>query len=102
MARQCWINYLISRLNPARLGNDHPKIVPYQVFDTADAPMILATGIDGQFREFCDCVGLPNLAFDPRCATRVAHVERRKRPRSDWPTLPEAIGVPCGPVNNLD
>jgi len=107
-------NYLMSRQNPTRLGNGHPNIVPYQVFATADAPMILAVGNDGQFRKFCECVGLPHLVSDPHYTTNVARIEHRehlcelierqlaKRPRADWLALLEAIGVPCGPVNNLE
>lgn len=88
----------MSRRNPVRLGNGHPNIVPYQVFDTADAPMILAVGNDGQFRKFCECADLPdlpNFIVDPRYATNVARVEHRdqlceqigqrlrKRPRAE-------------------
>ncbi len=107
-------NFLMSRQNPARLGNGHPNIVPYQVFGTADAPMILAVGNDGQFRKLCDCLGSPGLASDPRYATNLARVEHREqlcdqigrhlgtRPRADWLDLLESVGVPCGPVNNLE
>ena len=45
-------NYLADRRLPTRLGNGHPNIVPYQVFRTADSPMILAVGNDAQFRRF--------------------------------------------------
>lgn len=106
-------NYLADGKLPTRLGNGHPNIVPYQVFDTADAPMILAVGNDAQFARFCDVAGLTHLATDPRYATnpaRVAHrqalceqvgVALRQRTRAKWLALLEAAGVPCGPVNNL-
>lgn len=107
-------NFLMSRQNPTRLGNGHPNIVPYQVFDTGDSPMILAVGNDGQFRRFCECVGLPELVSDPLYATNVARIEHRERlcemigrrlgerPRADWLAAIEAVGVPCGPVNSLE
>lgn len=107
-------NFLMSRQNPKRLGNGHPNIVPYQVFDTGDSPMILAVGNDGQFRKFCACSGLQELASDPLYATNVARIENRERlceligrrmserPRADWLTALQAVGVPCGPVNNLE
>jgi crotonobetainyl-CoA:carnitine CoA-transferase CaiB-like acyl-CoA transferase len=106
-------NYLLSRREPARLGNGHPNIVPYQVFATADEPMILAVGNDGQFRRFCGGAGLQALAADPRFATNPARVEHRhelcglvaqrlrERPRAHWLAALEALGVPCGPVNRL-
>lgn len=106
-------NYLLSGEVPRRLGNGHPNIVPYQVFDTTDAPIILAVGNDAQFARFCETAGLSGLADDPRFATnpaRVTHrdelcaiVERRmrERPRAWWLTSLQAADVPCGPVNDL-
>ncbi|QIL73905.1 CoA transferase (plasmid) [Diaphorobacter sp. HDW4B] len=107
-------NYLAERKLPTRLGNGHPNIVPYQVFPSADSPMILAVGNDAQFRRFCQVAQAEALADDPRYATnvqRIAHrealVERvadllKKHPRSHWLQELEAAGVPCGPVNDLD
>jgi len=106
-------NYLADRKNPARLGNGHPNIVPYQVFGTADAPMILAVGNDGQFGRFCEVAGLSSLASDLRYATNPSRVEHRRelcdsisdalrmRPRRLWLEELERVGVPCGPVNDL-
>ncbi|AZR93804.1 CoA-transferase [Bordetella trematum] len=106
-------NYLAERKVPTRLGNGHPNIVPYQVFSTADSPMILAVGNDGQFQRFCEVAGLTELAADSRYATNVKRIENRvalcaliderlqTRPRRDWLAALEAAGVPCGPVNDL-
>jgi crotonobetainyl-CoA:carnitine CoA-transferase CaiB-like acyl-CoA transferase len=106
-------NYLTDGKLPTRLGNGHPNIVPYQVFSTADAPMILAVGNDAQFRRFCEVAGLDELASDERYATnpmRIRHrtalcelVDKalRRQPRELWLRELEAAGVPCGPVNNL-
>lgn len=107
-------NYLADRKLPTRLGNGHPNIVPYQVFPTADASMILAVGNDAQFRRFCQVAQAEALADDPRYATnvqRIAHREAlcarvsellRAQPRSHWLEQLESAGVPCGPVNDLD
>ena len=46
-------NYLTSRQDQHRLGNAHPNIVPYQVFQTSDSYFVLAIGNDAQFRKFC-------------------------------------------------
>lgn len=106
-------NYLADGKPPTRLGNGHPNIVPYQVFPTADAPMILAVGNDAQFRRFCQVAGAEALAEDTRYATnvqRIAHREEicervsellRTRARSHWLQALENVGVPCGPVNDL-
>jgi glucosamine--fructose-6-phosphate aminotransferase (isomerizing) len=59
-------NYLVGGVNPTRLGNAHPNIVPYQTFATADGDIILAVGNDGQFQRFCAFAGVPELAEDER------------------------------------
>lgn len=106
-------NYLTSGNLPRRLANGHPNIVPYQVFDASDAPMILAVGNDSQFRKFCEVAGEARLADDPRFITNVARIENRDeicglvqsilgtRSREEWLRLLQAVNVPCGPVNNL-
>lgn len=106
-------NFLADRQLPDRLGNGHPNIVPYQVFSSADAPLILAVGNDAQFRRFCEVAGVTHLAFDDRYASNPARVRNRaalcelidnalrKRPRAHWLRELDAVGVPCGPVNNL-
>jgi len=107
-------NFLTNRRVPSRLGNGHPNIVPYQTFDTATGPMILAVGNDAQFRRFCEVAGLSELASNDKFRSntnRVKNRERlcilindrlRSRPRQSWLEELEAVGVPCGPVNNLE
>jgi len=107
-------NYLTDGQLPTRLGNGHPNIVPYQVFSTADAPMILAVGNDAQFRRFCEVAGIDEVASDERYATNPMRIRNRvalcelvgnalsTRPRATWLQELEAVGVPCGPVNNLE
>jgi crotonobetainyl-CoA:carnitine CoA-transferase CaiB-like acyl-CoA transferase len=98
---------------PARLGNAHPSIVPYQAFAAADGHLVLAVGNDGQFARLCGVLGRPALAADPRFATNAARVEHRAallailepalaaRPAAAWIGALEAAGVPCGPINDL-
>ena len=107
-------NYLATDVAPARMGNAHQNIVPYQVFEVADGHMILAVGNDGQFAKFCAVAGVPELAVDPlyaRNADRVRHRETLvphlaalllQRSKSDWLAALEAAKVPCGAINNLD
>ncbi|WP_423415505.1 CaiB/BaiF CoA-transferase family protein [Hyphomicrobium sp. B1] len=108
------MNYLASGTPPRRLGNAHPNIVPYQVFETADGPIIIAAGNDGQFTRVCDLLGLKSLAADERFKTNARRVTNRaelipliaveiaKRTASDLLAALEAVGVPAGPVNRLD
>ncbi len=107
-------NYLATGVAPARMGNAHQNIVPYQVFEVADGHMILAVGNDGQFAKFCAVADVPALALDPRYARNANRVRHREtlvpqlaalllqRSKSDWLAALEAAKVPCGAINNLD
>jgi len=107
------MNYLVSGCVPQRLGNAHPNIVPYQALATADGHIILTVGNDGQFRKLCSIAGCTELAEDPRFASNATRVANRKvlipllekalkqRNSTEWVSLMEAAGVPCGPINNI-
>lgn len=107
------MNYLTTGVPPRRLGNAHPNIVPYQDFPTADGDFILTVGNDGQFRKFCEVAGHPEWADDPRFASNKARVANRAeliplirqatvfKTTAEWVTALEAVGVPCGPINDL-
>ena len=41
-------NYLVSGLVPKQMGNRHPNISPYQVFNTEDGAIVIAVGNDEQ------------------------------------------------------
>jgi crotonobetainyl-CoA:carnitine CoA-transferase CaiB-like acyl-CoA transferase len=113
MANQA-LNFLVSGKAPGRMGNAHPNIVPYQAFATADHYVIVAVGNDAQFSRFCDVGGRPELAADPRYADNAGRVRNRdelvpiledmmrSKPRKEWLDGLEAVGVPCGPINDLE
>jgi crotonobetainyl-CoA:carnitine CoA-transferase CaiB-like acyl-CoA transferase len=98
---------------PERLGNAHPSISPYELYDTGDGQVVLAVGNDRQFAALCGVLGAPDLAADARLATnaqRVAHrdflrteLERRLAGASatEWATALTAVRVPAGVVNDL-
>ena len=106
-------NFLISGAVPRRYGNAHPNVVPYQAFPTADGHVIIAIGNDLQFGKFCQAVGEPLLAHDPRFLTNadrvrnrdaiVAEVSRlvKQRGTEEWLAMLGPIGVPCGPINDM-
>ena len=105
--------FLASGRVPGRMGNAHQAIVPYQVFRASDVFFIVAVGNDAQFARFCEIVGLPAVAADPRYATNPARVDHREelvamiadrlanRPAAEWLAELEARQVPCGPINDL-
>jgi len=97
-----------------RLGNAHPNIVPYQVFETADGHIVVAVGNDNQFRTFAGILGEPELADQPLFATNdsrvrnrgevVAHLQAimKTQPSAHWLAELEANKIGCGPINTLD
>jgi crotonobetainyl-CoA:carnitine CoA-transferase CaiB-like acyl-CoA transferase len=107
-------NYLLGGLVPQPLGNAHPNIVPYQLFEAADRPFILAAGNDRLFERTCGVIGRPELASDERFVTNADRVRNRdqlipivsqelaRRPAAEWLTALEAASVPCAPVRTLD
>ena len=107
------MNYLTTGVAPQRLGNAHPNIVPYQDFPTADGDFILTVGNDSQFRKFAEVAGRPELGGDPRFATNKLRVANRAelvplirqltvfKTTAEWVAQLEAVGVPCGPINDL-
>jgi crotonobetainyl-CoA:carnitine CoA-transferase CaiB-like acyl-CoA transferase len=106
-------NYFATGKPPARIGNLHPNIVPYQPFRTADGEVIIACGNDNLYRKFCEAAGCAELATDARFATNGKRVENRaeltrllqaifaKRTTREWLELLEAAGVPNGPINDV-
>src|ERR1700726_3214906 len=69
------MNFLATGENPPRLGNQHPNIVPYQVFPTSDGYVVLSIGNDPTFKRFCESFGIGELTADPRFATNAARGE---------------------------
>jgi crotonobetainyl-CoA:carnitine CoA-transferase CaiB-like acyl-CoA transferase len=102
--------YLTSGHEPARQGNAHLQIVPYQLFQTADGWIVLAVGNDGQWQHFCRAAGRDDLGADERYRTNTQRVQNRDvlvpiieqvmrmRPTAAWEASLQAAGVPNAPV----
>ncbi len=106
-------NALVTGREPARWGNAHPNLVPYQLFDAKDRSFILAVGSDAQWLACCRAIERPDLAADPgyrRTAGRVEHRTRlveelsatfRRRTAADWLRRLEREAVPAGVVRGV-
>jgi crotonobetainyl-CoA:carnitine CoA-transferase CaiB-like acyl-CoA transferase len=99
--------------SPARLGNAHPSIAPYELFGAADRELVVAVGNDRQFAAFAEVLGRPGLAADPRFRTNEARVSHRDalraelapllagRSAADWVAALTDARVPAGLVNDV-
>jgi formyl-CoA transferase/CoA:oxalate CoA-transferase len=113
-----WLTYVAGKyfatgVTPGRYGSAHESLAPYQVFPTADDPLMVAVGSDGLWRRFTAATGLDDLTDDPRYATNPDRVRNRDTliPRitgalaargcAEWTARLSAAGVPAGPVNTV-
>ncbi|GAA4716169.1 CaiB/BaiF CoA transferase family protein [Sphingomonas lutea] len=106
-------NALVSGKDPPRQGNTHPNIVPYQPFDAADQPIIIAVGNDRQFARLADICGHPEWTADARFASNAARVANRnvivalvseviaQKSAAEWLDQLKRAGIPAGPINRI-
>jgi crotonobetainyl-CoA:carnitine CoA-transferase CaiB-like acyl-CoA transferase len=106
-------NALVSGTEARRWGNAHANLVPYQLFQTADRPIILAVGNDDQWLACVGALGLKELEGDVELATnrgRLANRERLvgalqatllQRPAREWLRVLGDVRVPCGVVKTV-
>jgi crotonobetainyl-CoA:carnitine CoA-transferase CaiB-like acyl-CoA transferase len=107
-------NFLVSGEPPARFGNAHPNIVPYQTFAARDGRFALALGSDGQWRSLCLEIGRSDWADDPELRANAGRVRARETlvpalaRAFEGLTVEEAVGlchragVPAGPVRGVE
>jgi crotonobetainyl-CoA:carnitine CoA-transferase CaiB-like acyl-CoA transferase len=106
-------NAFVTGRAPGRLGNAHPNIVPYETFATADGELAVAVGSERQWPHFCEAIGAPDLATDPRFVTngdRVVHRDALRRliaeriatrPSAEWTAALDAADIPNGAVADV-
>jgi len=106
-------NALVTGTEPARYGNAHASIAPYQPFRAADGWVAIAAANDGLFARLCDVLGRPELAKDERFRTNAGRVRNRlellplleeafaQRPADEWVARLEAAGVPAGKIRGV-
>ena len=112
MANQA-VAHLVTGRNPARHGNAHASIVPYEVFHARDGAITVAGGNDSLFRKICAVLGCGELGLDPRFALNASRVANRavlvpllggliaQWDKADLLAALDAGGVPAGPINTL-
>lgn len=108
------MNYLSTGNSPGRMGNFHPNLSPYQVFECSDGHIIIATGNDQQYQRFCDILQCSELGKNPKFVSNAKRVENRheldevlSRKTRNWKKAKllkrcEVTSIPAGPINSLD
>jgi len=106
-------NALVTGRAPARRGNAHPSIVPYETFRTSDGEIALGVGSERQWARLGPAIGLPGLSSDPRFAANGDRVEHRdelipilaerfaQRSSDAWLEVLDGAGIPAGPILDL-
>ncbi len=106
-------NVLVSGRDAERWGNAHPNLVPYQLFDAADRPFVIAVGSDEQWKACALALGLEDLAMDRSLASNAGRIAKRgvvvgaiahrvlEQPAEHWISKLEARGVACGLVRTV-
>ena len=99
--------------SPARMGNAHPSIAPYETFAVQDGVVAIAVGNDRQFAALARELGQPELADDPRFSSNSARVAHRQDLKAiieaataqdtavHWAQTLMSAGVPAGKVNSI-
>ena len=98
---------------PTRRGNQHPSIVPYEVFRARDAYLTLGVANNSLWEKICRALGREDLARDPRFDSETNRVTNRDalipilndllgaRPTDEWLARLEQAGVPAGRIRTV-
>lgn len=105
--------YFLTGEAPARIGNAHPMLVPYRLYQARDRAFNVGVGTDSLWQRFCQAIDRPDLAGDPRFITNADRVRNRHQlepildehfagqDAAEWLARLQAARIPCGPVNTL-
>lgn len=106
-------NALVSGNDARRWGNAHPNLVPYQLFDAADRPVVISVGSDSQWPACARALELHELLADPALTTNAGRLAQRDRVvqriaervrqqrAAHWLERLDAAGIPCGTVRTV-
>lgn len=107
------MGYLATGETPGRLGSAAPSASPYQLFHTADQPIMIATSTDRMYSRLCAALGADDLAVDPAYQTMQGRIDGRaelaqaleahlvKQPAQHWLDVLDDAGIPASPVQGL-
>jgi crotonobetainyl-CoA:carnitine CoA-transferase CaiB-like acyl-CoA transferase len=108
-------SFLNAGVEPTRMGNAHPSIVPYQLFSTSDGRhIIVAVGTDALWGRFCTVLEIAEtIGRDPRFASNKSRIANRhelipllesilkRQTAEDWLRKFRAVEIPAGPIRSV-
>jgi crotonobetainyl-CoA:carnitine CoA-transferase CaiB-like acyl-CoA transferase len=107
------MNWLLCQSVPEPLGNDHPNVAPYGVFQTATEDLVVAVASDAQYADLCVAIDRADLGHDPRFVTNAGRVSHREELATSlnshfaaagaatWIAKLNEAGIPCGTVRTI-
>ncbi|WLE62474.1 CoA:oxalate CoA-transferase [Burkholderia plantarii] len=108
-----FMSYVATGRAPGRIGNRHPYMAPFDIYEARDRPLVICAGNDALFLKLCEALGRPGLAADPRFAgnhERMEHADAlrreleaslRERDAAHWLRVIHEAGVPVGPLLDI-
>ena len=101
--------YVAGGVDPKRLGNHHPSIVPYGIFTAKDRSIAIAIGNDRQFSKFAELLEINDSKYNEN-SERVKHrnplinlinEKLQSKSASEWIDLFRKNQIPAGPINTI-
>ena len=106
--------YVMNGEIPRQAGNNHPTSIPTGVFKTKDGFINIAASGETIWKKLAMAFGHEEWISDPLFSTALARSENRDKlglninectihkTTSDWISLLNKHGVPCGPIYSID
>ena len=110
---QALMDYVATGKVPQRIGNRHPIMTPFDMFEAADGHFVICAGNDHLFGLLCNAMGRPELGTDKRFLSNPDRLQNhdalkqemelalKKAPTEHWLKVIHEAGVPVGPILNV-
>lgn len=113
LLENAFARYFATGIVPARLGSQHPLIVPFQAFPTSDGYIVVTAGTEAQWLRLCDALGASELKEDVRFLTNAArrinldaleaelNARFKMRTTEAWLETLKQNEIPCAPIQTI-
>lgn len=108
-----FMSYVATGKAPGRIGNRHPYMAPFDIYEARDRQFVICAGNDSLFLKLCNAIGRSELVADARFSDnhhRMEHaaalkealeVTLRKQDAAHWLQVIHEAGVPVGPLLDI-